>query len=129
MKESDVKKALVDQMRAEKGYARRIEDRFSVGMPDTVFIPVGIPVIWIEAKIVDWNLLRPSARQYIELKRLDRPPHSRAFILGWKAGALYIHAPVAGVPIQECLVREPDETLTDFFKRAIEKEWRDAKSV
>lgn len=130
MKEADVKKGLVDQIRLEGGYARRIEDRFSVGMPDTVFIPKGLPVIWVEVKIVDWNLLKPSARQYIELKRLNLPPHSRAFVLGWKAGDIFIHPPVPGVPILECLTLRKGEALTEFFGRAVQQvEWNYEQAV
>jgi hypothetical protein len=119
MRESDVKREIIRDIRKEGGYARRIEDRFSVGMPDTVLIPMNCPVVWVEVKILTGNILRPAPRQLIELKLLRIPPHSTSFVVGYKEGAYYISPPTDGVHINMCVKRNLAESMGDYIRRAL----------
>ena len=122
MQESEFKEKLVREIRHEGGYARRIEDQFSVGMPDMVVIPKGCPVIWMEAKIVAGQILKPRPRQLIELTRLYRPPHSITALIGWKAGYAYLAPPEDNVPLKACMKQQLNETYGDFFRRFLKEE-------
>jgi len=120
MRESQIKQQMVRDIRKEGGYARRIEDRFSVGMPDTVLIPKECVVVWAEVKIVTGNTLRVSDRQYIELRRLRVAPHSTSFMVGWKEGEFYIAPPNKdGVKLEDCMKQHLAETFSDFIRRAV----------
>ena len=122
MKEADVKLNMVRDVRREGGYARRIEDRFSVGMPDLVFIPLSCPVVWIEAKVVRDNMFGPTARQLIELKRLRIKPHSLSYIVGWKDDCHYITWPAEQADIRDCLKQRITESIGDFIRRIVQIE-------
>lgn len=122
LRESEVKFNIVRDIRKEGGYARRIEDRFSVGSPDLITIPLGSLVVWLEVKVVRGNLLEPEARQLVELKRLRIPPHSTTFLIGWKAGIHFISPPVDKIHIDDCIKQKPNERMGDFIRRAIDVE-------
>jgi hypothetical protein len=124
LKESAIKLQMVREIQGEGGYGRRIEDRFSVGMPDLVLIPMNGPVVWVEVKIVRGNILAPTPRQSIELRRLHRPPHSTSYLVGWKEGVLYIVPPpgAEGVNISDCMKMNRDETVGELIRRAMKKE-------
>ena len=119
MNESDVKRDIVKAVRAEDGYARRIEDRFSVGMPDLVLMPVRCPVVWAEAKIVLGYIFGPTRRQLIELQKLHRPPYSISMMIGWKDGKLFISAPKIKIHLEQCDKQEDGETVSDFIRRSL----------
>jgi hypothetical protein len=85
-------------------------------------IPSGGPCIWIEVKILTGNILRPSARQYIELNRLWRPPHCYAFLLGWKDGAMYITPPIEAIDARACHMRAKNQSLTEYLTSTLKKE-------
>lgn len=117
-RESEIKQKIVKSIRMEGGYGRRIEDRFSVGMPDMVLIPRGCPVIWVEAKILLGNILKVDPRQEVELLRLTVAPHSISYMLGWKSGEIYIAPPSSrGMRITECVIKDQKETIGDLFRR------------
>lgn len=122
MRESDIKRLLVKEMRMEGGYARRIEDKFAVGMPDLVMIPPDCPVIWLEMKVLTGTILRVTARQLEELWRLRRPPHSISFMGGWKDGGMYISPPKEGITLSRCFHRKEQEGICDFLKQAVRAE-------
>jgi hypothetical protein len=119
-KESEVKFDMVRDVKREGGYGRRIEDRFSVGMPDLILIPVRCRVVWVEVKIIEGNILSCQGRQYIELKRLTIPPHSAAFLVGWKSGLLFAAPPIDSIHIDDCIKQKPDETIPAFIRRCID---------
>jgi hypothetical protein len=118
MRESEVKLLIVKDIRREGGYARRIEDRFSVGAPDLVTIPLNCCVVWLEVKVPTGNILRPSDRQYIELLKLQVPPHSTSFVMGWKNERFYISPPSKGTHLNMCLEKGLTETMSEFIRRA-----------
>ena len=122
MLESEFKDYIIRDIRKEGGYARRIEDRFSVGQPDMFLIPKLCPAMWIEAKIIKGNLLIPRPRQFIELQRLYRPPHCITFMIGCKADRMYIAPPDMKVQLLSCLESTPGERVGDFIRRAIKEE-------
>ena len=119
MNESGVKSAIVKAIRDEGGYARRIEDQFSVGMPDLVLIPNRCPVVWAEVKLVSGRTFHPTQRQLIELHRLYRSPYSIPIMIGWKAGTHYISPPKITARLEECDAQEDGESIGDFIRRAL----------
>lgn len=119
MREAELKRKIVDEIRKEGGYARRIEDKYTVGMPDMFLIPPGCPCIWVEAKIINGNILQPTPRQFIELNKLWMPPHCYAFTVGWKEGLLYATTPNQSIHIKECQVQTLGESYGGFFRRCI----------
>ena len=117
MNEAKVKQDLCRDIRREGGYARRIEDRFAVGMPDVVVILPDHPVMWIEAKIIRYDMFGPTARQLVELKRLYRPPHCYSYLMGWKNDIHYITWPVDQIKHGDCLEQLPNEPIGDLLRR------------
>lgn len=124
MRESDVKEDIVRSIRKEGGYARRVEDRFSVGQPDLFLVPKLCPAMWVEVKVLRGNVLRPTPRQLIELTRLFRPPHCTSFMLGWKEGVLYIAPPSEGENTINCIAQRSNESVGDLIRKAIKEERR-----
>ena len=84
MKEADRKRALVAKINAlEGGYARRIEDRFAVGVLDLIFKLPGLPWVWAEGKMIEGNLFAPTERQFVEGERIIAVG-GIAILIGWK---------------------------------------------
>ena len=100
MTEADLKRALVKSIRAQGGIGYRIEDRFKVGWPDMIMIPVGGPVFFAEAKLIKGAKLVCTELQEERLKELWRPPHALSCILGFKGGMLYCGFPEE--PLVDC---------------------------
>lgn len=102
MRESDLKRKLVKEVNAiPGGYARRVEDRWSVGALD-LFIKLPVyAAMWAEAKVIDGNLFGPTARQYEEGKRL-LAAHVPVLLIGWKNGVMYVSAWTEKADIREC---------------------------
>jgi len=65
--ESEVKTDSVKRARKAGWYARRFEDQYAVGLPDTYYAKNG-KSIFIEWKIIRSDKFSPSPRQAIELK-------------------------------------------------------------
>ena len=102
MKEGELKTSMVKNVRVHGGYARRFEDRYAVGLPDTIFIPVGIPVIIAEVKIVEGFKFAPTDRQYVELERInEHNPRAYGILIGWK-DAYYFSESKAQTDIRDC---------------------------
>lgn len=103
MLEADIKRHLVRQARAEGCYARRFEDQFSVGFPDTMFIPKGGPVFFIEVKRVEGAKFGPSPRQLIELERLSASQVVTCLVMAvsdkW---AVYAGRPAKSILLADC---------------------------
>jgi hypothetical protein len=117
--ESTVKVSVVNAIRKEGGYARRIEDKFTVGMPDLILIPLECPVVWVEVKLTRGSFFAPSPRQFIELVKLNRPPHSVSLVMAWKDGHLYVSTPKETVYLEDCFKQEKDETVGSLIRRAL----------
>lgn len=116
--EADFKREVVKQFKKLGHYARRIEDKFTVGFPDLVTIPRGYPVFFVEAKIVRGHSFGPTERQYVELARLDiSPKHSAPCLMGFDGHEIYLHPYAQSAKVHECLVKHDNETLVEFFQR------------
>lgn len=90
--ESDYKAMLVKQARQAGAYARRLEDRYGVGVLDIVIIPPAGLVYFIEAKRIEHRSFGPTDRQYIEgLRIIKANGTARPLLVGWdEYGVLYI---------------------------------------
>lgn len=118
MNEADYKRRVVSQFKELGGYARRIEDSYSVGFPDLILIPRGGVVFFCEAKIVRGKSFSPTARQYVELHRLSlSPQHAVPCVLGFDGYLTYLHPYAKICPVADCTVKRDDETLPGFFNR------------
>lgn len=71
------------------GRARRIEDRWAVGVLDLIIKVPGHDVVLAEGKLIDGFQFAPSAAQFEEGKRWDEAGIS-CFLLGWKQGQMFI---------------------------------------
>lgn len=115
MNESEVKRRLVENVKQRGGYARRIEDQFAVGFPDTIVMTSeALPVFFIEAKIIGGLEFGPSPRQYVEMKRLAVSRYSCPVLAGWsnQTGKWYLHRRAEKALVAECF-EQPDGL--DFF--------------
>lgn len=106
MTESDVKRKISEVMKENNGYARRLEDQYSVGIFDMLLIPKGLPVFTAEVKIIRANVFGPTPRQHIELLRLQEVAadggHVIPVMIGWQAGNYYFHKPQARINKSDC---------------------------
>jgi hypothetical protein len=94
---------MVKDVRAYGGYARRLEDKFGVGLPDMILVPKGYPVFIAEVKLIRGTIFRPTSRQYIELRRINDAggEHVYGIMIGVMNGIFYFHENSG-----ECIVRE-----------------------
>lgn len=97
MTESELKRYLVKSIRAQNGIGHRIEDKYMVGWPDLIMLPVNGPVFFAEAKLVKGIHLLCTAQQDQRLKDLEKPPFCHGVVLGYSKPreALYIGKPRA----------------------------------
>jgi hypothetical protein len=102
--ETGIKNLMVRSVRNAGGYARRIEDQFLVGMPDTIMIPKGCPVFFAEVKIVKGQQLAPSPRQHVEMTRIKAAggDHGIPILIGWKDDIYYFHETAEKAPLTSC---------------------------
>lgn len=108
--ESIVKKMMVDSVRQSGGYARRYEDKYGVGIPDTILIPKGLPPIFAEVKVFTGQRFGPTDRQLVELVRINaQQPHIYGILIGWKNNVFYFHEAKSVAIASDCfsVTREP----------------------
>ena len=121
MLEADVKRRIVKDMHAGKGYARRIEDQFAVGTYDMIIIPFGLPVFMAEIKLIRDHMFGPTPRQQIELARIHDVAgdagHVIPVMIGYKEGNYYFHRPIPRIHRSDCF----SVTTTDipFHKQIV----------
>jgi len=82
--EADWKRWMVDSIKAAGGYARRVEDQFAVGTLDLILIHGGYTVL-AEAKRYKGNHFEPTARQHVEMMRIDAAG-GKAILIGVEPG-------------------------------------------
>jgi len=130
--EASIKGMMVKSVRMAGGYARRIEDQFLVGMPDTILIPRGCPVFFAEVKIVKGQQLAPSPRQYIEMRRIEdtwtslKSRHAIPILIGWKDKTYYFHEVTESAKLVDCFSvttsdMEFHDQLVQFYKGRLSK--------
>lgn len=84
------KKDIVDAINKAGGYATRIEDQYRVGVLDLILSMPSTGIVLAEAKRFTGNFFEPSARQYIEMCRID-DGGGVALLIGVKDGVYYLH--------------------------------------
>lgn len=116
--ESKKKTALVKRIRKQGGFAKRIEDAYSVGFPDLVIIIPNGPVFFAEGKIIRGGFFAPTPRQGLELERIDISSGIAVpCLVGFDGEKLYLHTRADRAKIDGCLLKRDDELEIDFFKR------------
>lgn len=119
MKESDVKRRMVEVVKKFGGYAHRFEDQFSVGFPDCVFILPNYVPCFTEVKLFTGNVFDPSPRQYVELIRIQKSSTKvAAAVVGYKttSGVFYISNPQKQVDIRNLRPEWCGEDFIDVLK-------------
>jgi hypothetical protein len=104
--ESDLKTKLVAQCKKAGAYARRFEDRYGVGILDTLVIFDSLPVCFIEAKIIHSREFGPTERQWIEGNRILKLKGGHAFpvLVGWNEDKLmYVGEWARKMPVKACI--------------------------
>lgn len=114
--ESWYKTKLVKEGRQFGDYARRIEDKFSVGMPDILYRVKDGSAILIEAKMITGPTFGPEPRQLIELERWYRAG-GLGLMLGFADDAYYLSYVCDPVQVKNCVVSDPGETFPLFIRR------------
>ena len=90
LSEADYKRTLVAEInRLPEARARRIEDKYGVGILDLVIALPGIPMFWAEGKVIKHNAFGPTPIQFKEgVKWLEAGV--RVVLIGWHHGAIYL---------------------------------------
>lgn len=117
--ESARKSELVKVSRAFGDYARRIEDQFTVGMPDIIYGIKDGPTCLIEAKLIESGSFGPTPRQKIELERWHNPRQGRiSLLLGFDDdGYFYLHDVVDRTRAVDCMISYDNEPFHFFIRR------------
>ena len=101
MNEADRKRRLVSEVRLLGGQARRLEDRWAVGLLDLVIKLPDQPFIWAEGKLIDGNLFAPTGAQYEEGLKWIRAG-TGVVLLGWQDSLMFISPWVKKADKREC---------------------------
>lgn len=84
MNEAIRKRQLVEAIKAlPGGHARRLEDRYAVGLLDLVFKLPGHPVVFAEGKMVKHQAFGPTDPQYHEGIKWEKSG-AIVLLIGWK---------------------------------------------
>ena len=103
MNEADYKRKLVAEVNALRGaYARRLEDRFAVGVLDLIIKLPERPWVWAEGKLINGNLFAPTERQWVEGERI-RATGTPVLLIGWKGRSMSISPWVKQADWRNCL--------------------------
>jgi len=117
--ESAYKSDMVRAVKAEGGYARRIEDQFGVGILDTILILPSTGAIFAEVKRFTGNFFEPSPRQWIEMQRINAGG-GLSLLIGVKTGTKgphYFHHEAKVAYVENCVVQEDGESFCDALRR------------
>jgi hypothetical protein len=90
--EAELKTDLATECRKLGAYARRLEDRYEIGLLDMTIKFPGHPHLLAEGKLIDHQAFAPTPRQYEEGKRYIAAGGLCALI-GWdkKTKVMFIH--------------------------------------
>ena len=89
--ESKLKTDLVMACRKQGFYARRLEDRWAVGLLDLTIKFPGHPHLFAEGKLIKYQAFAPTLRQYEEGKRYIAAG-GLCCLIGWdKKKVMFIH--------------------------------------
>ena len=102
LKESDYKRKLVSEInRLPGGRARRIEDRFAVGVLDMILKPPDLPLVLGEGKVIDGFQFAPTQAQFEEGKRWQEAG-VECILIGWKARQMFVSPWVEKADCRQC---------------------------
>ena len=116
--EADHKRRLVREVNGLPGaYARRVEDRWAVGVLDLIIKLPTHPILWAEGKIVEGNLFAPTGRQWEEGQRIQRAGMP-ALLFGWKKAFMFVSPWVKQADIRTCFFGSGQwvNVLQDYLK-------------
>jgi hypothetical protein len=128
--ESDHKRNLVAEINALRGgRARRIEDRWAIGVLDLIVKLPDLPVIFAEGKIIAGHKFGPTERQFIEGNRWIAAGVG-VVLIGWKDKTMSVSPWTSQADWRDCLTASNDvSTLIEYFRLAGYSErphWRTA---
>ena len=86
------------------GRARRIEDRFAIGVLDMIVKLPGAKIVLAEGKLVSGYLFGPTVAQYEEGKKWSEA-NVDCILLGWKNGQMFISPWVKVADCRQCFTR------------------------
>lgn len=86
MNEAELKRRLIAQAKTYGAYATRVEDRYRVGLLDTIIKFPFQPWVWVEGKITEGDQkFGPTPRQYEEGEKIEKAGGICALV-GWDKG-------------------------------------------
>ena len=126
MNEADRKLGLVKGIKALGGFARRLEDKYALGLLDLVIKLPGQPMFWAEGKLIDGNLFAPTARQYEE-GRAWMQAGVEVVLIGWDRKNMYVSPWVKQADKRQCWIGSFDDarSLQEYMPHAQEIGTRD----
>jgi hypothetical protein len=103
MNEADHKRKLVAEVNGLRGgWARRVEDRWAVGVLDLIIkLPTQL-IVFAEGKLVDGNVFGPTERQWVEGERI-RAAGLDVVLIGWRDGITYVSPWVKQADRRNCI--------------------------
>jgi hypothetical protein len=104
--ESELKTKLVAQCKKVGAYARRFEDRYGVGILDTLVIFDSLPICFIEAKMIRTREFGPTERQWIEGTRVQKLKggHAIPVLVGWNEDKqMFVGEWARKLPVRACM--------------------------
>jgi hypothetical protein len=102
MDEAGRKRKLVAEINALRGgYARRIEDRFAVGVLDLIIKLPEFPWLWAEGKLIDGFKFAPTERQWVEGERILKTG-TLALLIGWKGSIMCVSSWTKQADSRQC---------------------------
>jgi hypothetical protein len=100
--EADYKRELVAEVKALRGgWARRIEDRWAVGVLDLILKLPDHPPIFAEGKMIDGHKFGPTERQWVEGERMQHAG-LKVLLLGWREGIMSVSPWVKQADRRKC---------------------------
>lgn len=99
--EASFKAQLVKDVRALGGYARRLEDKYALGLLDLVIKLPQHPFLIAEGKLIEGHAFAPTARQYEEGKAWIKAG-VKVLLIGWHGKSMYISPWVSKADKRDC---------------------------
>jgi hypothetical protein len=117
MNEADHKRKLVAEIKALRGgWARRVEDRFAVGVLDLILKIPNLPIIFAEGKMIDGHKFGPTRRQLEEGNRILNAGLN-VILIGWRDGIIYLSPWQEQADRRQCMSGiDQIETLRDYYR-------------
>ena len=119
MTEADFKRKLVAEIKMlPGGYARRVEDRWAVGVLDLIIKLPGLPIVFAEGKLIRGNLFAPSPAQFAEGNKI-LAASMLAVLIGWKDRVMYVSDWVEKAHIEDSFYLGHDAKYADVLAKYV----------